>query len=216
MKHGMKVYESREYRDLRNSTCQLIRKGTCETAVQKGLELRRKMLEDAFGYTGENKELLRVFCARLNDAVISLYRKAWPLYEQLNEVDMTNDITLVAKLRMVYPELHPVQDMEEQEVWKALQEYRYNPGVDDAFNLMHRAGHQEVYDEKAILQLQPKEQPWDEQLPEEWNQDLPLTMLFHHWHSHSFFSLYDLMYIRDFEGCLRIELDDIKQSVAYE
>jgi hypothetical protein len=90
-------------------------------AVQKGLEIRRRMLEESFEYTNENKEQLKVFCARLNDAVISLYRKAWPLYEQLNKVEMTKDITLVAKLRMVYPESHPIQDEEEQVVLDALQ-----------------------------------------------------------------------------------------------
>lgn len=214
MKQELIIYQSRVYRDLRNSICQLIRKGTCETAVQKGLELRREMLEDSFEYTEENKELLRAFCLRLNDAVISLYRKGWPLYEQLSKADMTKDITLVAKLRMVYPELHPVQDMEEQEVWKALQVWRYNSGFDNAFTLLFRTEHQEVYDEKAILQLQPKEQPWDEQLPEEWSRNLPLSLLFHHWHTHSFFSLYDLMFISDIEGYLRIELDEIKQSIA--
>ena len=214
MKQGLKVYESHEYRDLRHSICQMLRKGTCETAVQSGLELRRKMLEDAFEYTEENMELLRAFCLRLNDAVIRLYRKAWPMYMQLAQTDLTKDITLVAKLKMVYPESHPIQDSEEKEVWNALQEYRYNPGFDDAFNLMHRAGHQEVYNEDAILQLHRKNEPWDEQLPDEWNQDLPLTTLFHHWHSHSFFSLYDLIFIRDIEGQLRIELDDIKQSVS--
>lgn len=214
MKQGLKVYESYEYRDLRYSICQLIRKGTCETAVQKGFELRRKMLEDSFEYTDENKEQLKAFCARLNDAVIKLYRKAWPIYEQLAQTNMTKDITLVAKLRMSYPELHSVQDMEEQEVWKALQLWRYNPGFDDAFSLMCRQGHQEVYNEDAILQLHPMDEPWDEQLPEEWNQDLPLTILFHHWHTHSFFSLYDLMFISNIEGFLRIELDDIKQLVS--
>ena len=71
MEQGLKIYESREYRDLRNSICQLIRKGTCETAVQRGLELRRKMLEESFEYTEDNKELLRAFCLHLNDAVIS-------------------------------------------------------------------------------------------------------------------------------------------------
>jgi hypothetical protein len=172
------------------------------------------MLEDAFGYTGENKELLRVFCARLNDAVIKLYRKAWPIYEQLAQTNMTNDITLVAKLRMSYPESHPIQDEEEQEVWKALQVWRYNSGFDNAFTLMYRQGYQEIYDEKAILQLQPKGEPWDEQLPDEWCYDLPLTSLFHHWHSHSHFSLYDLMYIRNIEGQLRIELDEIKQDAT--
>ena len=214
MKHGMKVYEIREYRDLRNSICQLIRKGTCETAVRKGFEIRRRMLEESFEYTEENKEQLKVFCARLNDAVIKLYRKAWPIYEQLAQTNMTNDITLVAKLRMSYPESHSIQDEEEQEVWKALQLWRYNPGFADAFTLMLRQGHQEVYDEDAILQLHPKDEPWDEQLPDEWNQDLPLTMLFHHWHTHSFFSLYDLMFISDIEGYLRIELDEIEQSIA--
>lgn len=172
------------------------------------------MLEESFEYTDENKELLRAFCLRLNDVIISLYRKAWPLYGQLTKADMTKDISLVAKLRMVYPESHPVQDMEEQEVWKALQLWRYNPGFDDAFCLMCRQGHQEVYNEDAILQLHPMNEPWDEQLPEEWSCDLPLTMLFHHWHTHSFFSLYDLMFIRNIEGQLRIELDDIKQSVS--
>ena len=214
MKQGLKVYESYEYRDLRYSICQLIRKGTCETAVQKGFELRRKMLEDSFEYTDENKEQLKAFCARLNDAVIKLYRKAWSLYEQLAQTNMTEGITMVAKLRMVYPESHPIQDEEEQEVWNALQIWRYNSGFDNAFTLMYRQGYQEVYDEKAILQLQPKDEPWDEQLPEEWSQDLPLTILFHHWHTHSFFSLYDLMYICDIEGCLRIELDEIKQDAT--
>lgn len=214
MKQGLTVYESREYRDLRNSICQLIRKGTYETSVQKGLELRRRMLEDAFVYSKENKEILHSFCSRLNDAVISLYRKAWPLYEQLNKVDMTNDITLVAKLRMAYPELHPVQDIEEQKVWKALQVWRYNPGFDDAFTLMLRQGHQEVYEEDAILQLHLKDEPWDEQLPGEWSRGLPLSLLFHHWHTHSFFSLYDLMFICDIEGSLRIELDEIKQDAT--
>ncbi len=214
MKQGLKVFESREYRDLRHSICQLIRKGTCETAVQRGLELRRKMLEESFEYTEENKELLRAFCLHMNDAVICLYRKAWPMYMQLAQTGLTKDITLVAKLKMVYPELHPVQEMEEQEVWKALQDNRCNPGFDDAFNLMLRKGHQEVCNEDFILKLHPKDEPWDEQLPEEWNQDLPLTMLFHHWHTHSYFSLFDLMYISCIEGYLRIELDDIKQSVS--
>lgn len=212
MKQGLKVYESHEYRDLRNSICQLIRKGTCETAVQKGLEIRRRMLEESFEYTDENKGLLRAFCLRLNDAVIKLYRKAWPIYEKLAQTNMTKDITVVAKLRLVYPESHPIQDEEEQDVWDALQVWRYNPGFEDAFSLMCRNGHVEEYNEKAILQLQPKEQPWDEQLPEEWSRDLPLTMLFHHWHTHSFFSLYDLMFISDIEGQLRIELDDITQK----
>lgn len=214
MKQELKTYQSWVYRDLRHSICQMLRKGTCETAVQRGLELRRKMLEESFEYTDENKELLRAFCLRLNDAVISLYRKAWPLYGQLTKADMTKDISLVAKLRMAYPELHPIQDEEEQEVWNALQVWRYNSGFDNAFTLMYRQEHQEVYNEDAILQLHPKDEPWDEQLPEEWNQDLPLTMLFHHWHSHSFFSLYDLMYINDIEGCLRIELDEIKQDAT--
>lgn len=214
MEQGLKIYESREYRDLRNSICQLIRKGTCETAVQRGLELRRKMLEESFEYTEDNKELLRAFCLHLNDAVISLYRKAWPMYMQLAQTNMANDITMVAKLRVVYPESHPIQDEEEKEVWSALQKYRYNPGFDNAFTLMYRQGYQEVYDEKAILQLQPKDEPWDEQLPGEWSRDLPLTMLFHHWHSHSFFSLYDLMYIHKIEGQLRIELDEIKQDAT--
>ena len=214
MKQGLKIYQSRVYRDLRHSICQMVRKGTNETAVQKGLELRRKMFEDAFEYTDENKELLRAFCLRLNDAVISLYRKAWLMYMQLVQTDLTKDISLVAKLRMAYPELHPIQDEEEQEVWNALQVWRYNSGFDNAFTLMYRQEHQEVYNEDAILQLHPKDEPWDEQLPDEWCYDLPLTSLFHHWHSHSFFSLYDLMYIRNIEGQLRIELDDIKQSVS--
>lgn len=214
MKQELIIYQSRVYKDLRYSICQLIRKRTYETSVQKGLELRRRMLEETFEYTDENKKQLRVFCARLNDAVIKLYRKAWPLYEQLTKADMTKDITLVAKLRMAYPELHPIQDEEEQEVWNALQEYRYNPGFYDAFTLMLRKGHHERYDEDAILQLHPKDEPWDEHLLDEWNQDLPLTTLFHHWHSHSFFSLYDLMFIRDIEGQLRIELDEIKQRIA--
>lgn len=212
MKQGLKVYESHEYRDLRYSIIHLIRKGTNETAVQKGLELRRRMLEDAFVYSKESKEILHSFCSRLNDAVISLYKKVWPLYVQLSKADMTKDITLVAKLRMAYPELHPIQDEEEQEVWNALQVWRYNSGFDNAFTLMYRQGYQEVYDEKAILQLQPKDEPWDEQLPGEWSRDLPLTNLFHHWHTHSYFSIFDLMYIRDIEGCLRIELDEIKQD----
>lgn len=214
MKQELKTYQSRVYRDLRHSICQMLRKGICEIAVQRGLELRRKMLEESFEYTDENKELLRDFCLRLNDAVITLYRKAWPLYGQLAQTNMTEDITIVAKLRMAYPESHPIQDEEEQEVWNALQIWRYNSGFDNAFTLMCRQGYQEVYDEKAILQLQPKDEPWDEQLPEEWNQDLPLTMLFHHWHSHSFFSLYDLMFIRDIEGQLRIELNEIKQDAT--
>ena len=214
MEQGLKIYESREYRDLRNSICQLIRKGTCETAVQRGLELRRKMLEESFEYTEDNKELLRAFCLHLNDAVIRLYRKAWTIYEQLAQTNMTKDITLVAKLRLVYPESHPIQDDEEQEVWDALQVWRYNSGFDNAFSLMLRTGHQEVYDEDAILQLHPKDEPWDEQLRDEWNQALPLTSLFHHWHSHSHFSLYDLMYIHNIEGQLRIELDEIKQNAT--
>lgn len=214
MKQELIIYQSLVYRDLRNSICQMVRKRNYETAVQKGLELRRKLLEESFEYTEENKELLRAFCLRLSDAVISLYRKAWPMYMQLAQTNMTNDITMVAKLRVAYPESHPIQDEEEKEVWNALQEYRYNLGFDDAFSLMCRQGHQEVYNEDAILQLHRKDEQWDEQLPEEWNQDLPLTMLFHHWHSHSFFSLYDLMYINDIEGCLRIELDEIKQDAT--
>lgn len=214
MRQGLNVYESREYRDLRHSICQMSRKGTCDTAVQKGLEIRRSMLEESFEYTDENKEQLKVFCARLNDAVIKLYRKVWPIYEQLAQANMTNDITMVAKLRVAYPESHPIQDEKEKEVWNALQEYRYNSGFYDAFTLMLRKGHHERYDEDAILQLHRNDEPWDEQLPDEWNQDLPLTMLFHHWHTHSFFSLYDLMFIRDIEGQLRIELDEIKQDAT--
>lgn len=212
MKKGLEIYHDRGYMDLRHSLYQHLRDTGDETIIRDGLEYRRKLLEEAFEYTTENKELLRAFCTRLNNSVISLYRKAWPLYETMVGTGITTDITLVASFKMTYPMLHPIQDTEEQEVWNALQTWRYNPGISGPFHLMLHEGHQEKYDEDAILQLQPKDEEWDEELPKEWDQDLPLTMLFHHWHTHSYYSLYDLIYVRDITGNIHVELDYINEK----
>ena len=212
MKKGLAIYQDRGYKDLRHSLCQHLCSTGDETIIRNGLEYRRKLLEEAFEYNAENKELLREFCIRLNKTVIDLYRKAWPLYEQMVRTGITTDITLVASFKMTYPTLHPIQDAEEQEVWNALQTWRYNPGFSGPFHLMLHEDHQEKYDEDAILQLQPKDEAWDEELPKEWDQDLPLTMLFHHWHTHSYYSLYDLMYVRNIEGNIHIELDYINEK----
>ena len=212
MNKGLEIYKDRGYQDLKHSLYQHLRTTGDETIIRNGLEYRRKLLEEAFEYTTENKELLRAFCTRLNNSVISLYRKAWPLYETMVGTGLTTDITLVASFKMTYPTLHPVQDAEEKEVWNTLQTWRYNPGFSGPFHLMLHEDHQAKYDEDAILQLQPKDEAWDEELTKEWDQDLPLTMLFHHWHTHSYYSLYDLMYVRNIEGNIHIELDYINEK----
>lgn len=212
MRKGLEIYESREYRNLRNNICYHLRETGDKTIIRQGLEYRRKILEDAFDFTDANKEILRTFCTHLNDAVLSLYRKAWPLYEELVKARITEDITVVGYLNMTYPEMHPVQAEEEKRVWNALQVERYNLGIDTPFHIFLQEGEIDKYNEDAILRLQPKDQAWDEELPQAWDKDLPLTMLFHHWHTHSYYSLFDLMYIRNITGKLHIELDYIDQS----
>ncbi len=212
MNKGLEIYKDRGYQDLKHSLYQHLRTTGDETIIRNGLEYRRKLLEEAFEYTTENKELLRAFCTRLNNSVISLYRKAWPLYKTMVGTGLTTDITLVASFKITYPSLHPVQDAEEKEVWNALQTWRYNPGFSGPFHMMLHEGHQEKYDEDAILKLQPNDEAWDEELPKEWDQDLSLTMLFHHWHTHSYYSLYDLIYVRDITGNIHVELDYINEK----
>ena len=107
-----------------------------------------------------------------------------------------------------YPELHPVQGDDRQELWDAICDSGWNPLYEDGvtiptLTLPRDSG--DSFDSLTGMDSLPPN--WNEGLDLELTKDLHLISPFHHLLDHTKFAITDFLYVRKFETEINIEID---------
>ena len=133
-------------------------------------------------------------------------------YKQGN--DVKNDMVVRGKcfLGYEYSKIHPVQTVRARKMWAMLNGTMddFMPLYDDgacSFEIETWGNPIHIQSENEMLYLQEEPDNWNEGLDRELTKDLHLIHAFHNLYEHLDFSIFDLLWVRDFNIELHTEID---------
>lgn len=182
-------------------------------AIKSLLEVRRRILNSMFVLDEQNKQLLADFNDAMKLQLIEMRKRAIDLYNSVYKPDMEGSVEVEGKCFMgyEYSKIHPVQSMRAKKMWAVL-----NGSLYDYIFLYCEDGVKSFYinnydpkieSENELLYLNEELDNWNEGLDREMTKDMHLTYAFHNLFSHLAFSIYDLLWVRDFNIELHVEQD---------
>ena len=174
---------------------------------------RRRVLAELNVYDDDMKRLLTEFNEALRKACTELYHRVIVTYEKLSKQEEDfGELEVDGKifLDFEYSPLHPIQTQRAKEVWDALTQgfqKLYDDGC--AWPLYIRGG--ETPDgPRGLLEwlgMEDESDNWNEGLDREWSKDMHLVQPFHNLYDHLNFSLYDLIFVREFNLEVNVKYD---------
>ena len=185
-----------------------------ETRMQKLLHERWLILRDFNEYDDEMAHLLTSFNERLKSALTTLFERAQRVYDEyMSRDDCWGKWEITGKcfLDFEYPTGHPVQSERAKNVWDVLTtggfEGLYDRGV--TFELLWRKSDPEPRTLNEVLYLSEELDNWNiEGVDREWSSNMHLVYAFHNLYTHLSFSLYDLLWVREFNLEINLNFDD--------
>ena len=188
----------------------------CYQECQCLLALRRDMINDiALDYQEELLPHIIAFNDALTLAMREMYHKAHRIWDFIKDnKDFIKDdddpvpgteVTAKCFLCATYPELHPVQGSDRQDLWSILLDTTCNPLYDNgaAMPLLTLPKGDMPFESLTGMNCPPPN--WNEGLNPYLTKDLHLTQAFHNLFSHMNFAITDLIYVRKFETEITIE-----------
>lgn len=151
------------------------------------------------------------FNEALRNALKEMYDRAHRVWGNVqgNEA-FSGEVELTARcfLGHDYPELHPVQEEDRQELWNALCDSGWNPLYEDGVTLTTLTLPRDINDSFDSLTGMDCPPPnWNEGLDQELTKDLHLISPFHNLFDHTKFAITDFIYVRQFETEINIVID---------
>ena len=182
-------------------------------AIRSCLEVRKQILDSMFVLDEQNKQLMTEFNDALIQQLIEMRKRTISLYNRVYNPDMIGSIEVVGKCVMgyEYSKIHPVQSMRAKKMWAIL-----NGSIDDYISLYHKDGadsfeirsyDSKIESENEFLYLNEDMGNCNEGLDRELTSDMHLTYAFHNLFRHLDFSIYDLLWVRDFNIEIHVEYD---------
>ncbi len=159
----------------------------------------------------------------LRKACTQLYYRTMTVYQEYQDrKDISGDFEVEGKIFLgyEYPAHHPIQTETEKQVWATLTCGGFNTLYDEgcAWPLRfsrERPSEQSINEKlENWLGMEIENDNWNEGLDREWSKDLHLIQPFHNLYDHCYFSLYDLIYVREFN--LEVHVDrQIKEDSCF-
>ena len=174
------------------------------------LELRKKLLDELFvNHIDEYITELANFNERLTSALQSLWNDAHQCFDKINS-EQGFDIELQAFLELDKNEAEG--DETWNEIFNLLSDPAYNPQYMTGVCLspiILKTGKEPIW--KSFDEFIGNDgKSWNEGLPKEQTEDIPLTMMFHHVYDHTYWSLYDLLKIKHFNIVINTTHEKVK------
>ncbi len=186
-----------------------------EVAIEHLLSVRRDILNKQFVMNEYYKQLLYDFNEALKQQVIEMRMKAIKMFDTNIAIDIQGNYELTAKcfLGYNYSKIHPVQTMRAKKMWAML-----NGTIDDFMPIYDDGATSlcisnwfgqkpDIPSENHLLYLDEELDNWNDELDSEWTNDMHLIHPFHNLYSHMEFSIFDLLWVRDFNIELHVECD---------
>ena len=168
---------------------------------KKVLTHQKDILSDIIAFNDALREALR----EMYDRVHRVWKK---VIEVMDETD-GEEMELTAKLYFdyTYPELHPLQGEDRQDLWDALCDGDLNPMYADGVSVLTLTlprDEDDSFDSFIGMDCPPPN--WNEGLDQELTKDLHLINQFHTLFQHMNFALTDFIYVRKFKTEINIEI----------
>ena len=168
---------------------------------KKVLTHQKDILSDIIAFNDALREALR----EMYDRVHRVWKK---VIEVMDETD-GEEMELTAKLYFdyTYPELHPLQGEDRQDLWDALCDGDLNPMYADGVSVLTLTlprDEDDSFDSFIGMDCPPPN--WNEGLDQELTKDLHLINQFHTLFQHMNFALSDFIYVRKFKTEINIEI----------
>lgn len=172
-----------------------------KTSIQHLLSVRKSILDSMFFLTDEYKQLLELFNEGMKNALCNMRHQAIMMHKSALAADVTNlEVTGRVFLSYKYPEKHPVQTIRAKKIWALLS------GAYDSFMPLYEKGVNELYlkdtdpypSEHMILFLSEDIDNWNEGFNRVLTSDMHLCYGVHNLIEHNYFSIIDLLWVRDF------------------
>ena len=184
-----------------------------ETNYDYLLSLRRSIINKMV--LAHQKDILPdiiAFNDALREALCEMYDRAHRVWKKVIEVmDETDgeEMELTTKLYFdyTYPELHPLQGEDRQDLWDALCDGDLNPMYADGVSVLTLTlprDEDDSFDSFIGMDCPPPN--WNEGLDQELTKDLHLINQFHTLFQHMNFALSDFIYVRKFKTEINIEI----------
>ena len=182
-------------------------------AIRSLLEVRKQILDSMFVMDEHSKQLLAEFNEAMKQQMAEMRKRAIDIYNNVYRPDIIGHIDVICKCFMgyEYSKIHPVQTMRAKKMWAVL-----NGSLDDYIFLYHEDGvdsflissdDPKIASENDFLYLNEVPVNWNGGLDRELTSDMHLTYAFHNLFSHLDFSIYDLLWVRDFNIEIHVEYD---------
>ena len=176
------------------------------------LSLRKAMInERVLAHQEEILPDIIAFNDALTTALREMYDRAHRIWNSIKENKSFGDyLELTAKcyLGYDYPSLHPLQDVDQKELWWAICDSGWNPIYEDGVTLptlTFPSGLDVSFDSFIGMECPPPN--WNEGLDPELTRDLHLIQPFHHLFEHMNFAITDFIYVRHFETEINIVIE---------
>ena len=183
-------------------------------AIQSLLSVRKSILNGMFVMDEHYLQLLSDFNDAMKQQMIEMRKRTIALYESVDKAELPGTIGVEGKcfLGYDYPPLHPIQDERAKRMWDIL-----NGTIDDYIPLYingfgqfridtYHSSTPTIESEHQMLYLDDELDNWYEGLDREMTKDLNLIYPFHDLFEHMEFSIFDLLWVRDFNIELNVEI----------
>lgn len=186
--------------------------GEVET-IRTLIRIRRNLITDMFVMDEHYKKLLLEFNDILKSQLIQMRKETIKAVQSVMNAGVTGEIQGVGKcyLGYRYSELHPVQTTRAKKVWAILNGtiddyvHCYEDGVLEGGYMVHECLKPDS--ENQMLYLNKKTDNWNDGLDRVLTKDMNLIYPIHHLVFHTDFSIFDLLWVRDFNVEIHIESD---------
>lgn len=179
-----------------------------ELAVQHLLSVRKRIINGMLEWTDEYFLLLSEFNNALVQAQSEMRERLSRLSESVNETGLENlEFQGKVFLSYKYSEIHPVQSIRARKMWNVLNgSYdKYIPLYNDGVNSIYFTGQETIPSEKEAVYLSEETENWNEGLDREKTRGMKLCYAFHNLYEHTTFSIFDLLWVRDFNIEINVE-----------
>lgn len=172
-------------------------------------ERRAQINEMVLAHQEEILPDIIAFNDALTKALRDMYDRAFLIWNGIKDKKEYGDEIEVAAqcfLEREYPELHPLQSEDRQELWDALCDGDWNPIYDSGVKHSLVFSDNEGMAFESFIGMDGPPPNWNEGLDQELTKDLHLTSAFHNLFDHTMFAITDFIYVRKFETEINIEI----------
>lgn len=180
--------------------------------IKRLLEIRKRLLNHEFVMNEHYKQLLEESNAAMREQLKRMRIETIKAYTAVIEADVSGKIEAVGKCFMGYgySKIHPIQTIRAKNIWAVLSGVldNYVPLYEDGVitdGWHYKGGEPES--ENMMLYLDEKTDNWNEGIDCNLTKDMNIIHAIHNLYDHTAFSIFDLLWVRDFNMEIHVEAD---------